>query len=249
MLRYSINIICFILGSILSHGQSTNDSIQQESYGLRVGIDLSRPILSALDDNYSGFEFVGDYRLTQKLYLAAEVGNEKKSQIEDLDGIDLYDYTTNGSYIKIGVDNNTYTNWKGEQNLITIGGRYAFSTFSQTLNSYRFYESNRTFNPDTFLLVDDTPQEFGNRTASWLELVIGAKAKLFNNVYGGISIRLGYLITDSADGDFPNLWIPGFNKVTDGSNFGIGYNYSISYFLPFYKKAKEIKPKLKETVN
>ena len=31
------------------------------------------------------------------------------------------------------------------------------------------------------------------------------------------------------------------NKVTDGSNFGIGYNFSISYFLPLYKKTN--KPK------
>jgi len=78
-------------------------------------------------------------------------------------------------------------------------------------------------------------------TLTALEIVLGTRARLFNNVYGGISIRLGYLITETAEGDFPNLWIPGFNKVTDGSNFGIGYNYSISYLIPFFKKTKKSK--------
>jgi len=55
----------------------------------------------------------------------------------------------------------------------------------------------------------------------------------------GMSARLGFLVTNSEDEQFPNLWIPGFNKVTDGSNFGVNYNYSISYFIPLYKKDKK----------
>ena len=51
----------------------------KQPYGIRVGIDLSRPLISFLEDNYTGLEFVGDYRLTQDLYLAGELGNEKKS--------------------------------------------------------------------------------------------------------------------------------------------------------------------------
>ncbi|MGS0524471.1 DUF6048 family protein [Zobellia nedashkovskayae] len=31
------------------------------------------------DEDYTGLEFVGDYRLSQNLYLAAELGNEKKN--------------------------------------------------------------------------------------------------------------------------------------------------------------------------
>lgn len=208
----------------------------RQSYGLRAGIDLSRPIISSLDDNYTGFEIVADYRLTEKLYIAAEIGTEDKTRQED-----LYNFTTSGSYLKVGVDNNTYANWYGEQNSIFYGGRLAFSSFSQTLNNYQYFNSNRYWNPDDFGGGSNISEEFSGRSAAWVEAVFGTKVELFANIFLGASIRLGILVSNSDGGDdrFPNLWIPGFNKVTDGSRFGVGYNYSISYFLPLYKKKKK----------
>ena len=85
------------------------DTVQyKQEYGLRVGIDLSRPVFTILDDDYRGFELVGDYRLTEKLYIAAELGNEEKTQQEDVGQSVLYDYTASGSYIKLGIEQNTY---------------------------------------------------------------------------------------------------------------------------------------------
>ena len=209
----------------------------REEYGLRVGVDLSRPILSFTNsDEYQGLELIGDYRLTEKLFIAAELGNEKKTKQED-----LYNFTTNGSFFKVGAEINNYVNWYGEQNFITFGGRYAFASFSQTLNSYGIFDSNRYFSPNDFVQISDTPEEFSNLNASWLELVFGYKAELFANIYMGASIRLGHLITNKEADRFPNLFIPGFNKVTDGSKWGVGYNYTISYFLPIYKKARKKK--------
>nr|WP_299341145.1 DUF6048 family protein [Allomuricauda sp.] len=224
-------------------GPIPQDSVEyKQQYGIRFGVDLSRIVLSFVDEDYTGLELVGDYRLTEKLYLAAELGNEEKTQDEDLSGTSIYDYTTSGSYIKLGLDVNTYENWFGMDNLITIGGRYSFSTFSQTLNDYRIFDRSRFFNPDDFLVGSgEVPEEFSGRSASWLEFVAGVKAELFANIYLGLSVRIGFLITNDESDRFPNLWIPGFNRVTDGSNFGVGYNYSISYFLPLYKKSKNRK--------
>jgi len=243
MLRYSISVL-FVMVFFSGFSQSKpydtqpKDSVvYKQKYGLRVGVDLSRPIVSFLQDNYTGLEFVGDYRLTQKLFLAAELGNEKKTKQED-----LYNFTTSGSYIKLGVDYNTYANWYGEQNSIFIGGRYAFATYSQTLNNYQVFNSNRYWSPSGFTPGSDVAQEFGGRNTSWLEFVFGTKVELFANIYLGGSVRLGFFFSDAnRESDFPDLFIPGFNKVTDGSRFGVGYNYSLSYFIPLYKKAK--KPK------
>jgi hypothetical protein len=151
----------------------------------------------------------------------------------------LYNYTTSGSYIKLGVDYNTYENWYGMNNSIYIGGRYAFSTFNQTLNSTFIYDSNRYWSPDAFATGSRNGEEYGGLNASWLEFLVGVKAELFANFYLGASVRLGFLVSNKEADNFPNLWIPGFNRVTDGSNFGVGYNYSISYFLPLYRKAKK----------
>lgn len=213
----------------------------KQQYGLRVGADLNRLVFSFLDENYTGFEVTGDFRLTQKLYLGGELGNEEKTLFEDLGNTPLYNYTSKGSYIKLGVDLNTYENWFGMENSIIIGGRYAFATFTQTLNDYKIYDSDRFFIPDDFLNGATPGQEFSGLSASWLEFIVGIKAELFANIYVGISARLGFLVTNTEDDQFPNLWIPGFNRVTDGSNFGVSYNYTLSYLIPIYKKAKKQK--------
>ncbi|WP_445382424.1 DUF6048 family protein [Robiginitalea sp. IMCC43444] len=233
-------------------GNITQDSIRKsEEYGLRVGIDLSRPLIATLNEDYSGIELVGDYRLSYKFYLAAELGNESKTTRELLDNeqdiniISLYDYEASGSYLKVGVDYNTYENWYGMNNSLFVGARYAFSAFSNTLNSYSLYDSNRYWNPGGFVTGSDQPQEFSGLNASWLELLLGVKAEIIANFYLGASVRLGLLITNKESEVFPNLWIPGFNRVTDGSSFGVGFNYTLTYFLPLYKKTR-VAPKPRE---
>lgn len=218
------------------------DTLQKtQKYGLRVGVDLSKILLSTLDENYTGLELVGDYRLKQNLYIAAELGNEKLTKQED-----LYNFTTSGSYLKLGVDYNVYENWFGMNNLIHVGGRYAFSTFGNTLNNYQIFSTNRYFENEQFAFGSDVAEEFSGLNASWIEAVIGTKVELFSNLYLGASVRLGILITNKEDNRFPNLWIPGFNKVTDNSRFGASYNYTISYFIPLYKKTKETKKIIQE---
>ena len=76
---------------------------------------------------------------------------------------------------------------------------------------------------------------------------MGLKAELFANIYLGISARIGVLITDKAAPDFPNLYVPGFGRVTDNSRFGVGYNYTLTYLIPLYKKANKKKKKTEKT--
>ncbi len=254
MLRSFIKLF-FFLGIIIGQAQeptpenSASDSLEnKEAYGLRAGIDLSRPLLSVLNDNYTGFEIVADYRLTQNLYIAGELGNEEKTQFEELGNefsvniAELYNFTTKGSYLKLGVDFNTYENWYGMNNTIFVGGRYAFSTLTQTVNNNRIYDSNRYWNTGNLASGTTGPVEYSGLNASWIEFLFGLKAELFANIYLGASVRLAYLISNKEADNFPNLWIPGFNKVTEGSKFGVGYNYSLTYFLPLYKKRKSPKP-------
>lgn len=247
MLKYIISLSLFLGVVSLTAQSKPIDTLQKDSvvhkqsYGLRVGVDLSRIIRSSLDDNFKGLELVADYRLTQDLYLAAELGNEDITQQED-----VYNFNTSGSYLKVGVERNTYANWYGEQNLIFYGARLGFSTFNNTLNNYQIFDNNRYWNPDGFATVSQESEEFSGRTASWIEAVLGTKVELLPNIYLGASIRLGFLFTDANDGRFPILYVPGFNKVTWDSKFGVGYNYSISYFLPLYKKKNKVKKIVEE---
>lgn len=245
MLKYIIS--SFFLCSFFA-GIAQNKSIDlqpkdtvayKQPYGLRVGVDLSRIIQSSLKDDYSGLELVADYRLTHKLYVAAELGTEENTRQED-----LYNFTSSGNYIKLGVDINNYENWYGMNNSIYMGGRIAYSRFSQTINDYQIFNSNRYWSPDDFAIGSTDAREISDLSATWLEFVFGIKTELFANIFLGGSVRLGYLVNNSIDekaDNFKNIWIPGFNKVTEGSKFGIGYNYSISYLIPLYKKVKKEK--------
>lgn len=199
----------------------------REKYGLRVGVDLTKPLRSFLDENYQGFEIKGDYRIYENYYLAAEIGNEK-----DLISEENITASAKGSYAKVGANYNFYDNWAGMENLIFAGLRYGFSAFSTELEEYSIYNKNSYFEPDTRL----EPQEFRNLTASWLELQLGLKVEVLNNIFLGAHVQLKRRIAQRAPGFFDNLYIPGFNRTYDDSSTGVGYGYSISYLIPLYKK-------------
>ncbi len=258
MSKYFISLF-FILGLASGYAQdrpidlNRKDTVQyKQPYGLRAGIDMSRILISFLEDNYTGLEIVGDYRLTQKLYIAGEFGNEKKTigidlgnEVNSAEG-ELYNFTASGSYIKAGIDYNTYGNWYGEQNMIFIGGRFAYSTFSQMVNDYKIFDTNRYWNPDNFGFGANQELEFKGLHAAWLEFVVGIKAEMVKNLYFGASVRMGILVSNKDPENFQNQFIPGFNKVTEDSRFGVGYNYSITYLIPLYKKANVPKGKKKK---
>ena len=226
---FTISLILFSSTTLLA--QTAKDSIQfKEKYGLRVGVDLSKPLRTILDEDYSGFEILGDYRVYKDYYLAAEIGNEKMDYSEDNLSV-----TSKGSYIKLGVDYNAYENWAGMENMIFVGLRYGFATFSQTLNEYAIYTDTQFFPPN----IVQGPFETSGLTTSWIELMVGMKVELFNNVFLGANLQLKRRIAQSTPTNFDNLTIPGFNRTYDDSSFGVGYGYTISYLIPLYKKAKD----------
>lgn len=197
-----------------------------ERYGVRVGVDLYRLTRNLYDKEYQGFEIVGDYRLTKKIYLAGEFGNEKKTKNDD-----QVNFTTQGTYFKAGFDYNTYENWLDMENMIYAGMRIGASSFSQQLNSYTIYNPEPYFGQTTVILGE----KFSGLNATWLEVIGGIKAELFNNLYMGFSARINYLVSNKKPENFDNLYIPGFNRTYDGQ-WGVGFNYTISYFIPIYKK-------------
>jgi len=229
-----------LLSTVLLHAQAKpkatdsllvkKDSVKPktERYGLRLGIDALKLSRGFYDSNYRGLELVGDFKLTRKHYLAAELGNEN-STVDDAQ----LNFTTKGSYIKAGFDYNGYENWRGMHNMLYVGMRLGVSTFSQTLNSYSIYYAHTYFPKPTIT----SGEQFNGLTAQWIEVVAGVKTEILPNVYLGMSVRLNNLIANKKPDNFDNLYIPGFNR-THGGNFGASFNYTISYFIPLYKGSK-----------
>jgi len=207
--------------------------VKKDRYGVRVGVDLYKLTRGLYDSNYKGIELVGDYRLTKKYYAAAELGSEDKTTEDD-----RLNTTTKGTYLKVGFDYNAYENWLNMENIISIGLRAGFSTFSQELNSYK------TYNPNPYwgeMPWKTSGEKFNGLSAGWIEVVAGVKVQVYNNIFVGFSLRMNALVYDKKPSDnFENLYIPGFNRTYAG-NFGAGFNYTVTYFVPLYKKI--VKPK------
>ncbi len=203
--------------------------VYPQRYGLRVGLDLFRTTRGLYDKSYKGFEVTGDYRFSKNLFLAAELGHDNMTKNKS-----TYGFTTNGQYIRLGVNYNLYQNWMDREDQIYIGGRYGFSTFSQTLNWYKPYTTNDYF-PNNPVDID---REYSGLSAHWIEFVTGVNTRMFNNVFMGFSLRLTALISQKQPNDFENLYIPGFNQKYSGA-IGVGFNYTVSYLIPLYKSNKK----------
>ena len=217
--------------------KAQNDSIPKQvkdstriklQYGLRLGVDIGKLLRTTLDDEYSGFEISGDFRIKKRLYIAGEIGIEEKKTVND-----YLDITSNGTYLKAGIDYNTYENWLNMDNMIYFGFRVGASTFSHDLNSATVYTTNQYWSPQLTLTEK---REFSGLTAVWTEVLLGMKVELFNNFYMGLNVQLKVMGTQSRPDNFENVYIPGFGKTFDSSSIGAGYSYVLSYRIPLYKK-------------
>lgn len=238
--RIYIFIISLIFGFHFV-GFSQNDNSQKaesdtifykEKYGLRLGVDLAKPIRTLLDKDFTGFEVKGDYRITKNLFPAAELGYVDYAFTENNLAAE-----SEGSYIKFGVNYNAYNNWIGMQNEIYAGLRYGFATFSQTLDNYTIYDKDTYFPPD----FRSPHEEFKSLNGSWIEFQFGIKTQILNNLYLGIHAEVKRLIGQKAPSNFDNLYIPGYARNYENSKFGVGYGYSISYMIPISKKERKEK--------
>ncbi len=226
----SIISICLVLSSLLIQAQAKQtDTVTTKTnrYGLFVGVDLYKLGLTIFDPDYNGFEVTSQYRLSKKYFLAAEIGNDNLTVNDD-----QLSFTTNGSYITAGVNYNLYENWLDMENQIYVGMRYGFSSFSQTLNNYSIYNPYPYFGQAPLV---QSGEKFSGLSAQWIEIIMGVNVKVYNNIFVGFGVNLNILVANDTPPNFDNLFIPGFNRTYDG-DFGVGFNYTVSYFIPIYKK-------------
>ena len=239
MYKYFISIcLLFVFAENYSQEQKKDSIISQEkdtviyktNYGLRLGMDISRPLFSSLYSNYNGLEIVADYRIKKNVYIAAEIGFEEKTSIEDYSNS-----TSKGNYIRLGLNYNAYDNWLDMNNEIFVGYRYGFSLFNQTLNNYTTNVSDMENGSYFPAVLNTVGQASTSLNTHWSEFMIGIKAETLQNLFIGFSFSYKILMSVKDSENFMTLFSPGFNRIFE-SNTGFGINYTISYLIPFSKK-------------
>ena len=232
---FSLFSISFIVGQEIENKDNDTIVVKKKIINidkLSIGVDLYNPIYSSLSNDDLSYELITSLRIFKNFSIASEIGSLDK-YVED----ENVNFTSTGDYLKFGFDYNLFNNWTGMDNSIYLGMRFATSSFNNKIDSYTLR------NPDSYwsnnVLDNYETINHSNQNANWIELLVGIKVETIKNIYLGISLRLNRLLSNTTPNNFNNLYIPGFNKVTDDNSWGSGFNYTLTYSLPlkFNKKA------------
>lgn len=223
--KYIISKLSFLLLLIIMASAFTPSNAQFKSddkYGLRLGIDLSRIPVHYFNPYRTDFEFQADARVDSDLYLAADAGWNRTQ----LDNKPVYEYNSNGVYLKAGVDYNLIKlQFPQEANMVYAGFRYGIARMTRTIPQYQIndpYWGNVNGNFSSKALM---PQ--------WGELILGIKAEVLNNFFMGWALHLRILTTQNIGNPVRPYIVPGFGNATKNSVFDV--SYTISYRIPLWK--------------
>lgn len=233
MFKYFISIIAmFAVAETVAQEQKIDtlstdkDSIVYKSpFGIRIGIDISKPIRGFVGDSYNGLELVADYRIKKKLFIATEIGFEEETTQED-----YTNSTAKGTYIRMGFNYNAYENWLDMNNEIFVGLRYGLSFFEQTINNFTPNVNTLHFPANPIISGQND-----NLNSHWTEFMVGFKVETFKNFFVSASVSYKVMMFVKEPDNFQTLFSPGFNQIFE-SGTGFGFNYTLSYLIPFSKK-------------
>lgn len=219
MKKMSSYIFSFLLTVV-----SLNAMAQMDNWnGILIGADLSRFALPLIDSTRYGWEVSGDYEITKDLFGCVEIGSQT-TRFNDPN----YDYRSAGSYTRLGVDYNFMKHLDDQStDKLLIGLRYGFTT-------YYHQADNISVANNIWGNIENKTTTRNWLTANWVEITTGMRAHLFNNFYLGWTARFKVKLWSTDYGNMQPYYIPGYGR--GWNNSWMGFNYSIYYKIPLYKK-------------
>lgn len=216
--------------------QDANKAFYEIDNGLRLSIDIIRPILTFTQENYTGYEFSADVGIKPKLRVSIDIGTQTKFEDDN-----SFEYNTTGNYFKIGVDRNFMNFENSTRDIFSVGVRYGIGFIDHSMNDITVF--------DSYWGEVNWKDQSENFTAHWTEVVVGMKTPIFKNISMGWDIRAKLLIVQGNNfSDRP--YIPGFGQPSDGKNVrtSMSFHYYIAYQIPFKRKMIWDVPQLKQEV-
>ena len=199
-------------------------------HSIRVGGDVSYPILMAFDGNLVRFEANSEFNFSNRFILTADVGY---SDIVSVKQPNVFSYENKGLYARVGLDYNLMHR-KFKDNAIFIGLRYGQASFEHKLT---YNLDSTVWSADPTLPGSITKEEKGMKV-SWVEFTTGLRVRIWKSFYTGYTLRVQFR-TSLKDGEIISAKeLPGFGSNNASSN--LRFNYHIFYQLPFGRNAKKI---------
>lgn len=192
--------------------------------GLSVGIDLSPFIVRLINDERTGLAFVGRYGFNYRWYANAELGYENAKYSND-----NYEYTSNGTFIRVGIDYDIFNmvDFPTNDNIF-VGLRYCYA-----------WQNHKS---DHFNIVDsywgDYSGSINNTSVNShsIDALFGLRCEMLPNFYMGWSFRCRFLLASAHDNILDPYAIAGYGQYDN--KVCMGFTYTIEYQLPLNKKKK-----------
>lgn len=184
------------------------------SRGLRIGVNLSRPLMTYIEPSRFGLEAMADFNLGYDYFAVAEAGYSYREPEKP-----SYQLKENGLFIRLGADKNFYEQFN---DVVALGARLGFSTYNRsapTINLHGNYWGGFTGSlpGETFF-------------KQWAEVVLVLKTELFSNFFLGWNLRGKLLLFGKEDRNMNDRYIPGFGSSDVNST--AGFDFYIYYRFP-----------------
>jgi hypothetical protein len=227
---YSFSLLLFLWAGAAF---SQTDTVKTRTVDARIGFDVSKLALFYLQPERKTFEGSLDMELFPNVYPTVELGVNTIRLHQDT----LFNYYSTGSYGRIGVDYNLiHPKGANDKDMFMGGIRFGYAFYTDHADSIRIRDS---YWGDFHGSLPST-----DMNAEWIELLAGLKTEVIKNFYLGCSIRCRVLLAKTKEDMTDPYWIPGYGSGTVKSCFG--FNYSIYYAIPVYKRQFKIKEVKKE---
>lgn len=192
--------------------------------GLSVGVDLSPFITRIINDENTGIAFVSRLGLTNHWWANAELGYENTKFSND-----NYDYKSNGTYLRLGVDYDLFMSEDFPTNdNIFVGLRYCYSWQKHSSDHFKIVDS----------YWGDYLGSVGKSAVNShsLDLVFGLRCEVLRYLYMGWSFRTKFLVASFHDDNLDPYYVAGYGRYD--SRVALGFTYTIEYQLPINKFRK-----------
>lgn len=207
-----------LLGLLISiHGLAQEDSTaHKKQYLYRVGFDVLKP-LQPLSRNYMWLEGQIERINSKNGIMCLELGGGSGTLRNQ-----YLDFSSSGVFFRWGLAQNIiYRAGFKDVETASIGFRYGGAWVRNSQAKYTIYDEN--YGTSSGII---SPRSMYRH---WIEINIGMKMQVYNNLYLGWILRGAYKLNSPATNDISPIVIPGFGRGDRSSAVQIGLY--LSYLL------------------
>lgn len=188
---------------------------------IKIGIDISKPILHSFAKNIYGYEGYIDYYFKNEIYPVIELGyGGSKVDYSDLK------YESTNSFVKVGFDKNMLQRMSDHDwDYLFFGLRYATAFIQRSEGNY--VTTDEIWGTTSGIIPSKS------FTGHWIELNAGVRVELMPRIFAGYNLRTKFLLNQQSFKELPPAYVAGYGKGEKSTVFDM--NFYLIYALRWSK--------------